>query len=51
MKRIHAAAAISVVALAAGPVTSQSQKVTPPKTVYWLSASTQAGFSGISSSG
>ena len=44
MKRIHAAAAISVVALAAGPVTSQSQKVTPPKTVYWLSASTQAGF-------
>lgn len=44
MKRaVHLAIAGAAV-LAAGPVTSQSQKVVPPKTVYWMSASTQAGF-------
>jgi hypothetical protein len=33
------------VLLAAGPaISQQAQKVSPPKTVYWMSASTQAGF-------
>ena len=44
MKRaVHLAIAGATI-LVAGPVTSQSQKVTPPKTVYWMSASTQSGF-------
>ena len=30
--------------LAAGPATSQSQKIIPPRTVYWMSAATQSGF-------
>ncbi|WP_199553731.1 hypothetical protein [Sandaracinobacteroides hominis] len=35
----------SVLALAlAVPATGQSQKVSPPKTVYWMSAATQSGF-------
>ena len=44
MKRaVHLAIAGGAI-LVAGPVTSQSQKVIPPKTVYWMSAATQSGF-------
>lgn len=31
-------------AVSIAPVAAQSQKVVPPKTVYWLSAATQSGF-------
>lgn len=44
MKPVMPLAVAAAVVLAAGPVTSQSQKVIPPKTVYWMSASTQSGF-------
>ncbi len=44
MKRSVHLAIAGLAVLAAGPVTSQSQKVSPPKTVYWISASTQSGF-------
>ena len=37
-------AAAGGAALVAAPAIPQSQKIIPPKTVYWLSASTQAGF-------
>lgn len=34
----------TAVSIAAATVAQPVQKVVPPKTVYWLSASTQSGF-------
>lgn len=36
--------AVALVLLVASPALAQTQKVIPPKTVYWLSAATQSGF-------
>ncbi len=36
--------AILATSLAAVPLHAQTQKVVPPKTVYWMSAATQSGF-------
>ena len=36
--------AVALVLLIASPALAQTQKVIPPKTVYWLSAATQSGF-------
>ena len=35
---------IGVAVLLAAQASAQTQKVVPPKTVYWLSAATQSGF-------
>lgn len=36
--------AVTVTLLLVEPALAQAQKIIPPKTVYWLSASTQSGF-------
>lgn len=42
--KLHMVQAGAVVLALAVPATGQSQKVVPPKTVYWMSATTQSGF-------
>jgi hypothetical protein len=41
---INSRAALAFALLAGAPAYAQTQKVTPPKTVYWMSAATQSGF-------